>query len=101
MADTSSIVEPSDYKAVILRVRRLWNEGTTVFTTHAQDAMEERGVHELDIQHVIRFGKITGHSKPGEFWRYRMEGETVDGDWLGVIVEINGSLIIVTVLTKR
>lgn len=101
MAEADSFLDPTDYKAVVIRIRRIWNEGTTVFTSHAQDAMEERGIHELDIQHVIRFGEIKEHTKPGELWRYRVEGETVDGDWLGVIVEINGSLIIVTVLTKR
>ena len=53
----------------------------------------------LDMQHVIRYGYVVEHSKPGQLWRYTVEGTSVDGEQVACVVEINGNLIsIVTVI---
>ena len=40
---------------------------------------------------------ITEITPSGEYWRYRVEGKTVDGKRAGCVVEINGRMLIVTV----
>jgi len=101
MADVVPLHDPTNYKRVLERIRRLWNEGTTEFPLHAQERMEEWAIDVLDIRHVIKYGRLVEHSRPGALWRYRIEGRTVDGDRLAVVVEIDGHLIVVTVLVLR
>ncbi len=60
--------------------------------------MSQRQIDILDIQNVIRYGRIVEHSKPANLWRYTILGKAVDGAGMKVVVEINGSLIIVTVI---
>ena len=60
--------------------------------------MSQREIDISDIQNVIRYGRIVEHSKPLDLWRYTILGKAVDGDRTKVVVEINGRLIIVTVI---
>ena len=89
---------PGDYRRIQQRIKKLWTEGNTEITYHAQQRMKERRFDITDIQNVIRYGRIVEHSKPGTFWRYTLSGKAVDGDPLKCVVEINGNLIIVTVI---
>lgn len=93
------------YGDVILRIRKLWNEGAVEFLEHAQDQMDARQVDALDVQQVIRFGKIISHVPPEEnpsgLWRYTLRGKAVDGDKLDCVFDIDVNLVIVTVITKR
>ena len=47
---------------------------------------------------IIRYGRVVQHSKPGQLWRYTVIGRAVDGEQASCLVEMNGSLIIVTVI---
>lgn len=100
MGEIALFEDAADYQRVIIRIRRLWNEGAFEILPHAQERLLERGLDVLDIQHCIRFGKIKEHNKPIELWRYKIKGKAVDGEPMACIVEINGSLIVVTVIRR-
>ncbi len=90
--------DPTNYKWAHQRIKKLWSEGNTEIRPHAQLRMGQRDIDILDIQNVIRYGRIIEHSKPAQLWRYTILGKAVDGAGMKVVVEINGSLIIVTVI---
>jgi hypothetical protein len=94
------IQDPTNYKRVRQRIRKLWDEGETEISHHARLRMRERKLDITDVQQVIRYGVIVEHSKPKDLWRYAIDGKTVEGTRLRVVVEINGSLIIVTVARR-
>ena len=98
MAQVLPMFNPADYKRAQLRIKKLWAEGLTTILPHAQQRMKERSVEITDIQNVIRYGRVVGHSKPMALWRYTIKGKAIDGDSLKIAVEINGGLIIVTVI---
>ena len=83
----------------------MWNEGAVEFPEHAQDQMDARHVDALDVQQVIRFGKIMSHVPPEEnpsgLWRYTLRGKAVDGDKLDCVLDFDVNLVVVTVITKR
>jgi len=90
--------DPTNYKWAHQRIKKLWSEGKTEIRTHAQLRMSQREIDMFDIQNVIRYGRIVEHSKPIELWRYGILGKAIDGARMKVVVEINGSLVIVTVI---
>jgi hypothetical protein len=57
-----------------------------------------RRLDRNDLASMIRYGRVVEHSKPGQLWRYKVAGRTVDGEQASCVVEINGRLIIVTVI---
>lgn len=89
---------PLTPQRAIGRIRLLWKENFVVILSHAQKRMRERQVDMVDIGHVIHLGRVIESSKPGECWRYTVEGRSVDGTQMQCVVEINGQLIIVTVI---
>jgi energy-coupling factor transporter ATP-binding protein EcfA2 len=95
--------DPENYRRALQRIKRLWEEGKVLILSHAKGRMRKRGIDILDIQHVIRYGSVIEHSKPRNLWRYTLKGTSVDGDSIGCVVEIDGRLIIVTVIddTRR
>jgi len=101
MADVLPMWNPGNYRLVRQRIRKLWNEGRTEFTIHAQQNMRKRAIDTPDIQNVIHYGRIIEHSKPMAHWRYTLLGNAVDGKKVKCVVEIGGSLIIVTVIDLR
>lgn len=90
--------DPGNYKWAIKRIRHLWNEGIVIWTHHAEERMDERDCNMLDVQHIIRYGQIIEHSLPKGYWRYTIKGETLSGRTASCVVEVKGSLIIVTVI---
>ena len=91
-------VDPRNYKLAHQRIKKLWNEGKTEITVHAQQRMKQREIDMLDIANVIRYGRITEHTRPKTCWRYSILGKAVDGERMRCVVEIDGNLIIVTVI---
>lgn len=90
--------DPTNYKSALQRIKKLWSEGRTEIRHHAQLRMGQRAIEINDIQNVIRYGRIVEHSKPIELWRYTILGKAVDGARTKVVAEIDGKLIIVTVI---
>lgn len=60
--------------------------------------MAERDIDRNDIPNVITYGRLIGHSEPARLWRFTLLGKAVDGETMRCVVEIDGSLIIVTVI---
>lgn len=90
---------PFSYRRALERIRVLWEAGAVTFTRHAETRMQQRGLTMLDVEHLIRRGgHVTEHSKPGTLWRYKMEGKTIEHKRMSCVVEMNGTLIIITVI---
>lgn len=89
---------PLSYRQAMERVRTLWKEGVVEILPHAQERMRQRRLDRNDLASIIRYGRVVQHSKPGQLWRYTVIGQTVDGARASCVVEMNGSLIIVTVI---
>ena len=89
MGEVMALHDPLNYRRVLLRIKKLWDEGSVVVLPHAQTQMQARGLDLLDVQHVIRYGRITDHSRPGELWRYKVAGMAVDGQ-LFIVTVIGG-----------
>jgi Domain of unknown function (DUF4258) len=91
--------DPRNYRRVLNRVRKLWDGGYVTFREHAEKQMARQDVDRLDVQHVIRYGSIIEHNKPKGAWRWTIQGGTVEDETMSVVVEMDGSvLIIVTVI---
>src|SRR6266516_1090568 len=89
---------PLSYRRAMERLRTLWKDGIVQILPHAQDRMRQRRLDRQDLAYMIRYGHVVSHSKPGQLWRYKVEGKSVDGEQVACVVEINGNLIIVTVI---
>lgn len=98
MGEIVPLYDPQDRPRVLKRIKRLWKEGGVEVLQHAQDKMAERRLDIHDIQHIIHSGSITEISRPHSLWRYRITGKSVEGKRAACVVEINGRLIIVTVI---
>ena len=98
MADIVPLHKPDDYKRVMIRIKTLWREGSFRILNHAAERMQERNKDTTDIENCIRYGRIIEHRKPDVNWRYTIIGRAVDGESMKIAVEINGKLIIVTVI---
>jgi len=98
MAEISPISNPGNYKLALQRIKKLFNEGNTVVTADARLRMGQRRLTDIDLAHCIRYGRIIEHSKPMTYWRYTMLGQSVEKRRMKCVVEINGNLMIVTVI---
>ena len=92
------IIRPDDYPAVERRVRKLWDEGETRFVWHATGRKAQREITNLDVQAVLKTGRIIRYEMGKQHWRYDFEGRDTDGRLLRIGVEVNGMVIIVTVI---
>jgi len=90
--------DPLNYRQVIRRIRRLLEDGYFEVRGHAQQQMRKRKLDLLDIQHIIRYGSIEEHSKPDRLWRYKIVGTSVERRKAACVVEVNGRIIVVTVM---
>ena len=83
------------YRKQIQRMRELWNV-YLIIPDEIEAKLDEKGISIADVRHVVFYGRIT-HDEPRETkWRYTLKGKSIDGDRMKCIVDINGSLVIVT-----
>lgn len=64
---------PGNYRRAHQRIRALWEEREVI--NHAKRRMQERGFDMTDIEHAIRYGRVTDHSKPHAWWRYVLDDQ--------------------------
>ena len=86
---------PDDYARALRRIKRLWDEGEVEFIPYAQKRMKERNLLPSDARDIIKRGRIVGHSKPDDYWRYELEGKLLDGGRASLIVEMANQLLII------
>lgn len=102
MGNVVPLHDPANYAVAQRSIKRLWDEGLYIPHPHALQRMEERGLNNLDIQHIIRYGKIVDHTMPSSLWRYKIQGRTLDRRTASCIVEMDAhSLILVTVISRK
>lgn len=89
--------DPYDKARVHRRIKKLLLEGEIMFHPHAQVRMRSRQLDTSDVLNVLRYGQITEITQTRNNWRYRMEGQTVERQAAGCVVEINGGIMIVTI----
>jgi len=94
-------MNPADALRIIRE--RAADSGCVVILPHARDRMVERKIDRLEILRVLRAGAITDGpwvDARSDNERCRLEGQ-VDGEWIGVVVEIpenRPDLLVVTVI---
>ena len=85
-------------RRAIERIRQLERDVGIVLTGHARQRMAQRKLSRRDIRHCLKYGRVIEHSKPSRLWRYKVQGSTIDGESMSCVVEINGKLILITVI---
>jgi uncharacterized protein DUF4258 len=85
-------------------IQLILDKGTLEASHHCRaERMRERGVTMLDVENVLRNGEIRRDPELDEErnrWKYRVEGEDIEGDELiaiTVIIEEQMELFIITV----
>lgn len=89
---------PLSPRRAIERIRLLERDVGIVLTRHARQRMAQRQLSRRDIRHCLKYGRMVEHSKPFRLWRYKVDGSTIDGEPMSCVVEINGKLILITVI---
>ncbi len=89
---------PLSPRRAIERIRQLERDVGIVLTGHARQRMAQRKLSRRDIRHCLKYGRVIEHSKPSRLWRYKVQGSTIDGESMSCVVEINGKLILITVI---
>jgi hypothetical protein len=98
MGNVVAIDDPSDYEVVTRRIRRLLAEGDLEIKPHALQRMAERKYLVGDILYVLRLGIVVSHRVEKGVCRWKVRGVTVERKRATCIVEIDGLLIVVTVI---
>ena len=79
----------------IERIRELWNR-KLIIPPYCDERQECRGISTKDIKYTIFNGRIVSHEPQENRWRYVIKGKSIDGVRMKCVVDINGSLVIVT-----
>jgi hypothetical protein len=79
-------------------IKTLWNEGSVTVLPHARKRMGTRHMTFQDIHHILWYGRLVDHSIPEGVWRYKIQGQTLNNQKGSCVVEIQETLIIVTVI---
>ncbi len=98
MGEVVALYDPQNFSRALKRIRKLWGEGNVEIPQHAQDRMSERHLDIHDVNNIIQYGQITQISRPHALWRYVILGKTIEERRAQCIVEINGRLIIISVV---
>ncbi len=98
MGEVVSIDDPSNYEVVSLRLRKLLSHGDYEIKPHARQRMRERGYLIGDIEYVLRFGIIVSHVFKNGALRWKVRGKTVERKSATCVIEMDGALIVVTVI---
>lgn len=88
-----------EFEAALEEIRTLWNNGAVFILPHARLRMQERGIDELDLQHIIQTGRVVEEQLVRGNSRFKVAGRVVEGNAGACVVEIEGSLLVVTVMT--
>jgi Domain of unknown function (DUF4258) len=85
------------------RIKILWRDGNFSWCPHAEQRMIERGLDITDVENVIRYGQVVENSRPGPTtpWRYVVEGSDIEGKRAGVVLELEGDLLLLVSVMER
>lgn len=92
---------PLNPNRAIQRMRRLLKEGAVSWAVGTRGKLQDRRLDMLDVENVIRCGRVVDRSRPYDRWRYTLQGPSADGRNIWLIVEIGDNLIIITAYPRR
>lgn len=77
--------------------------GATIFTTHAQEEMNEDDLFPFDLEHCVLTGGIIERQWDGTYedYKYLVEGESTDGEEMVVVVKLDAKGQIIFITTYR
>ena len=103
MGEVVPFEDPTNYRRVMQRIKRLLADGTYLILPHAKAEATNDDLDDTDIVNIIRTGTIraNSHSMGRNGWRYVVEGESIDRGRAACVVEVTGTLIVVTVYALR
>ena len=89
------------FERILKRMREKVRNCQYVMTYHARKEMSDEGLIIYDVEHGILTGKMVERQKNTVTaeWKYRIKGETIEGDEVEVIAKLSptGKLVIITV----
>lgn len=88
--------QQADFGRVLARIRELWETGEVVILPHAKQRMAERGLDELDVQNIIRGGRVTQQTMN----RFKVVGKSVEERKTACVVTIEKTLLVITVVDE-
>lgn len=88
-----------------LKIHGIARLGSITPTPHLSKRMRERHYDFLDLENILSFGKV---NKPAEYdedfgqWKYRVEGNSIDGEKATVVVAIlsHNEILGITIMDK-
>ena len=101
----SDIINKLTAKEAEQRIRRISKLGSVLILPHCQEKMEERNYNSSDIDLVLSKGRVQEPPEYNEIfcqWRYKVEGNTIDGDKATVVVAIEShrELLCITIMPR-
>src|SRR5262245_33860744 len=93
---TSSLHGPLHPRHALQRIQLRWNEGSVTWRGHLERELANDKLEMTDVEHLVRRGRVTEWSRPGAHWRYKIEGLVLDGRRAACVVEVNGTLVLIT-----
>ncbi|HUW60279.1 MAG TPA: DUF4258 domain-containing protein [Candidatus Bathyarchaeia archaeon] len=91
--------EPAKCPDVLQEIRRRAKTGKIVFSIHGGDQRRFRGIDYGDVKRVLMKGQREEerdrYEEKHHGWSYAMKGETVDGEWLRVVVVLRDPVLLI------
>ena len=92
---------PLNPNRAIQRMHKHLKEGAISWAMNAPAKLRARRLDMLDVVNAIKRGRVINRERPGELWRYTVEGPSADGRNIWLIVEIGDHMIIITAYPRR
>jgi hypothetical protein len=86
----SGHAKPLTLQNALTVIQTAWRDGRVHVSSHIKERFAERGVDMLDLQNIVRTGRVVSFEESPEYrnWKYRMEGIS-DGKKLSVIFALD------------
>jgi uncharacterized protein DUF4258 len=90
---------------ILRKVREYVRNGKYIFTKHAVERQEERGIKLSDVLHVLEHGRHE-HDKDifdikSQCWKYAIRGTTMVGTDIRAIVTFEKNMVIITLIKVK
>lgn len=89
------------FQKILNKFKECVRENRYVVTLHGEEEMDEDGLSIYDIERAILTGIIKERQKDSEKeeWKYIIQGQTVDGSIIAIVVKLSltNKMVIITV----
>jgi hypothetical protein len=104
MGEVVPFEDPANYRRAMQRIKKLLADGSYFIQPHAREEAAKDGFDDTDVLNVIKTGFIrpNSHSRGRNGgWVYAIDGQSVDKGRAACVVEVVGTLLVVTVYALR